>query len=469
MLRSTECEIILRHQSMQIVIGGAGEVGFNLAKYLSRVGHSITVIDVDEKLIKKINEQLEVKAIRGHASHPDVLKRAGLENADMLIAVTQYDETNIVACEIAHALFKVPKKIARIRSKSYLAQAGFGLFSDSNVAIDHVISPEIEVAQALSRNFSVPGAFEIIPLADGHARLLGVRCHFDTPIVNTPILHIGSLFPDVDFSIVGIVRGDQYIVPDQREVLKEGDEVYYVCAQDKVMDTLMTFGYTGEPTRKLVIIGGGNVGLYLAQEIEAHFSKIKSQIVELDKDRAEEIAQILKKTIVINGDALEVDTLREAGVEVADTVVCVTDDDRVNTLTSVIAQRMGAKKSLVLANKSSFANLVISLGAEAVINPRGVTVSRILQYIRKSKMHSVHSLGEHLGELVDVDASVATALAGRRVDELRYDLGVHVAAILRADRLIIPGNRVTIEVKDRVILMLPSQVAKDSENRLGID
>jgi K+ transport systems, NAD-binding component len=454
---------------MNIVICGAGEVGFNLAKYLALRGHDITVIDINQELINSINDRLDVKAIVGHASHPDILKKAGLESADMLIAVTHQDEVNIVACEVAHALFNVPQKIARLRAGSYLSHQSNRLFCKENLSIDFIISPEGEVAHALSRNFAVPGAFDIIPFAEGRVRLLGIRCTLETPIVNTPISHIPSLFPEVDLSVVGIVRGDHHFIPKLNEILHAGDEVYFVCEESQIQSALVAFGHSGEPTRKLLIIGGGNIGLSLAQEIEAHFSHIRVHLIELNQKRAEYIAQRLSKAVVINGDALEGDVLQEAGIEKIDTVVCVTEDDRVNTLASILAKRLGAKKSLVLANKSTFANLVVSLGAEVAINPKTVTVSKIMQYIRKSKIHAIHSLGEEFGEVIDVDASVAAGLVGHTVGELRLEHDLLIAAILRDDQVIIPNPTTSIRVTDRVILMMSAKQARRSESVLGIN
>ena len=454
---------------MNIIICGAGQVGFNLAKYLSGRNHNITVVDVNQDLINEINDRLEVKAICGHASHPDVLKRAGIESTDMIIALTQTDEVNMVACQIAHSVYGVPKKIARIRSQSYLSAAGQGLFADNNMPIDYIISPESEVAHAISRGLAVPGAFDVTPLADRRACLLGVRCTVETPIVNTPITHIPSLFPEVDFTIVGISRGDIKIIPAPTEVLLPGDEVYYVVDKDKVEESLNAFGPHNDATKRLVILGGGNIGLFLAQEVEAHNPHIRVHIIEKIPERAALIAQKLSRTIVLNGDALESEVLLEAGVQNADTVVAVTEDDLVNTLATVLSKRLGSKKALCLTNKSSFGNLVIALGANAVINPRVVTVSKIMQYIRQGNVHSIHSLGETFGEIIDVDATNAPNLVGKTVQELYENSKILIAALIRDEQVVIAHQSTMIRPDDRVILMLAAQEAKRSESLLGID
>lgn len=454
---------------MNIIICGAGQVGFNLAKYLAGRNHNITVIDQNQTLINKINDQLDAKGICGQASHPDILRNAGVETTDMIIALTAADEVNMVACHIAHALFHVPVKIARIRSQSYLDAATMGIFAQGALPIDYIISPEIEVAQAIARGLEIPGAFDITDLADGAASLIGMRCTSQTPIVNTPISHIASLFPEVDFTIVGIAREDEKFVPDPSEVLQAGDEVHFVVGHSMIEKALRTFGYQDETTKRMVILGGGNVGLLLAQEIEDHHPHIRVQIVERNEERAHFVAQQLSRTIVLRGDALESEMLAAAGVKTADLVVSLTEDDRVNTLASILAKRLGARKTLCLTNRSSFNSLVLSLGSDAVINPRVVTLSKIMQYIRKGRLHSVHSLGDDFGEVMDVDALHAPSLVGKTVQELFDEEKILVAGILREEVFMIPGQSTSVRPEDRVIIMLGAEEAKLSEQLLGID
>lgn len=454
---------------MNIIICGAGQVGFNLARYLSGRNHNITVVDIEPELIEKINDRLDVKAVVGHASHPDVLKKAGIETADMLIALTRQDEVNMVACQIAHSVFKVPKKIARIRSQAYHSLSGKGIFDEDHIPIDYVISPENEVAHALSRGLAVPGAFDVTPICDRRLQFLGVKCTNSTPIVNTPITHIPSLFPEVNFTVVGIVRNEQTFVPEPTEVLKPGDEVYYIVEKENIDASLAMFGQNDETTKRLLIMGGGNIGLFLAREVEAHYPHIRITIIELNKKRAEFIAQRLSKSLILHGDALESDILLEAGIENMDMSVAVTEDDRVNTLATVLAKRLGVKKAMCLTNKTSFANLILSLGANAVINPRVVTVSKIMQYIRRGNLHTVHSLGEHFGEVIDMDAVHAPKLVGKTVSELQKETKILIAAILREDSILFPSPKTTIKMDDRIVMMLPSDQAKNSEALLGID
>jgi trk system potassium uptake protein TrkA len=454
---------------MNIVITGAGQVGYNLAKYLAERGHNITVIDIDARLIDHINDHLEVKAICGHGAHPEVLQAAGIELADMLIAVTQVDEVNMIACEVASALFDVPQKIARVRSNSYLAYKDHALFQPDKLSIDFVISPETEVAESIFRSLKVPGAFAVVPFADGRIFLIGVRCTKNSPIANTPISHIPSLFPDLEMSIVGIARGAEKIIPDPLEVLRPKDEVYFVVDAEGLERALEAFGYTTNTSGRLVVLGGGNIGLYFAEQVELHYPDIRLYVIERNPQRAALIAESLKRSIVICGDALDRDILAEAGVGTAETVIAITDDDRVNTLATVLSKNMGAKKTICLTNQSSFGDLVTSMGADAVINPRVVTVSKIMEYIRSGKMHAIHSLGEKFGEVVDVNARATNNLVGRSVQEIFMELNIVIAALIRDDTVLIPSLTTLISVEDRLVLMLPASQAKDPDSFLGIE
>lgn len=450
-----------------VLICGAGQVGFNLAKYLANHGYNVTVIDHNPELIAEINERLDVKAVYGHASFPEVLQAAGAESADMLIAVTQTDEVNMIACEVAYSLFHIQKRIARVRSQSYLNPSWASLFAAEKISIDFAISPEVEVAHALTRGLSFPGAFDVVPFADGRLVLVGVHTTEDTPIVNTPISHIGSLFPDIDLTVVGRVHEGKPSIPTEKDLILAGDEIYFMVTQEQLNASLLAFGYQKADSRRILILGGGNIGLCLAQQIETHYPQLRICVIERKEARAELIAQTLTRSTIICGDALESEILQEAGVENADTVFAVTEDDRVNTLASLLAKRLGAKKVLSLINKTSFAPLVTSLGVDAVISPRVVTVSKILQYIRKGQMLAVHSLGDDLGEVVEVNAS-QTTLVGQSVGDINIPHQLMIAGIMRDDEVVIPTSNTFIKNEDRVVLILSSEMVKQTGKVIGI-
>ena len=446
---------------MRVIICGAGQVGFNLARYLSQHDNHVTVIDKSMELINQINDRLDVRAICGFASHPDILEKAEAGSAEMLIAVTQSDEVNIVACETAGSLFHVPKKVARIRAQAYLHPKWAHLYSPERLNIDLVISPEVEVARAISRSLTVPGAFDMISLSEGKIKIVGVRCTSDTLVNNTPIDLIANLSPHIDINVVGLIRGDQSFLPIDEDVLQIGDEVYFAVAEENIIEAMRMFGHEANESRRLLILGGGNIGLCLAQEIEKYHPNVRAEIIEKDAGRAEFIAGQLNNTIVLCGDALDREVLYEASVDSAETVVAVTEDERVNTLASLLAKRLGATRALTLINNTFHAPLVTSLGVDAVISPKKVTVSRILQNIRRGRIRSVHSLGETFGEIIEAEAQESSGLVGSLVSDINCPREIIVAAIIRDNVVLMPQPLTSIRSKDRVILMInPSAIAK---------
>ena len=446
---------------MRVIICGAGQVGFNLARYLSQHDNHVTVIDKSPELINQINDRLDVRAICGFASHPNILEKAEASSAQMLIAVTQSDEVNIVACETAGSLFKVPKKVARIRAQAYLDPKWVHLYSPERLNIDLVISPEVEVARAIGQSLTVPGAFDMISLSDGKIKVIGVRCTSETLVINTPIDRITNLFPHIEINVLGLIRGDHSFLPVPHDILKVGDEVYFAVAEENIIEAMRMFGHKTSESRRLLILGGGNIGLCLAQEIEKYHPNVRAEIIEKDAQRAEFIASELSNTIVLCGDALDSEVLYEANVDSAETVVAVTEDERVNTLASLLAKRLGATRALTLINNTFHAPLVTSLGVDAVISPKKVTVSRILQNIRRGRIRSVHSLGENFGEIIEAEAQESSGLIGSFVGDINCAYEIIVAAIIRDNVVIIPQLSTLVKSEDRVILMVtPSAIVK---------
>ncbi|MEK9725951.1 MAG: Trk system potassium transporter TrkA, partial [Rhodospirillaceae bacterium] len=284
---------------MKVIVCGAGQVGFNIARHLAMENNDVTVVDQSPELVRRISDNLDVNGVVGQASHPDVLDQAGANDADMLIAVTLSDEVNMVACQVAHSLFDVPTKIARVREQTYLSPLWANLFSRDHMPIDVIISPEIEVARAVTRRLQVPGAFEMIPLVDGKVKMIGVRCEDDCPLVNTPLRQLTQLFPDLNIVIVGLMRDNKPIVPSSDDQMLPGDEAYFVVDSDQVPRAMAAFGHEETEARRLLIFGGGNIGLFLAQEIEREHQWVRTKIVESSRERAEAIAMKLEKTMVI--------------------------------------------------------------------------------------------------------------------------------------------------------------------------
>ena len=454
---------------MKVVICGAGQVGFSIARYLSAEGNDVTVIDQSPELIGRVNETLDVQAIVGHASHPDVLESAGVEDTDMIIAVTFADEVNMVACQIAHSIFNVPTKIARIRQQSYLEPMWADLFSRHHMPIDVIISPELEVARAISRRLAVPGAFDMIPLADDKVRVIGVRCGDDCPVINTALRQLTGLFPDLNISIVGIVRGEEAFVPSSSDQMFAGDEVYFIADSQHVERALSTFGHEKHQrsSRRITIIGGGNIGLSLAKYVE-NMENVTGRIIEHDHGRARRIVSLLHDTQVTAGDALDTAILEETNIQHADTVVAVSNDDETNILTSLLAKRYGVDRTIALVNRDTYTPLVTTLGIDVLVDPRAITVSTILQHIRRGRIRSVHSLRDGFAEVIEAEALETSPLVGAPLREISLPQDVIIGAIVRDGDVIIARANSIIESGDRIILLSAAHSVKKIEQMFSV-
>lgn len=453
---------------MKIIVCGAGQVGFSISRQLAMENNDVTVVDVSADLIRRISDSLDAQGVVGHASRPDVLDRAGATDADMLIAVTQSDEVNMVACQVAHSLFQVPIKVARIREQSYLDPSWADLYAREHLPIDVIISPEIEVARAITRRLKVPGAFEMIPLAEDKVRMLGVRCEDNCPLINTPIRQLTQLFPDLNMIIVGILRDDRPTYVTGTDELMVGDDVYFVVETQHVGRAMTAFGHDEPHARRLLICGGGNVALLLAQEIERDYPWIGAKIIEADSDRAAVVASILSGTVVLHGDVLDPEILEEAGVSLCDTVVAVTDDDETNILCSVLAKRHGAGRAITLVNKGTYESLVSTLGIDVVVSPRNITASTILQQIRRGRIHAVHALREGFGELIEAEALETSPLVGTPLKDVKLPTGVMVGAVVRNGQVINPRGTTIVQNKDRVILFAASEAVRKVERLFSV-
>ncbi|MDA0305545.1 MAG: Trk system potassium transporter TrkA [Proteobacteria bacterium] len=453
---------------MKVIVCGAGQVGFNIARHLALENNDVTVIDRAPELVRRVNDTLDAKGIVGHASDPEVLERAGIETADMIIAVTHTDEVNMVACQVAHSLFDVPTKIARVRQQSYLQPIYANLFSRDNMSIDVIISPEIEVARAVTRRLQVPGAFEMIPLVDGKVKLIGVRCEDTCPLVNTPLRQLTQLFPDLNIVIVGLMRNGTPLVPSSDDQMLPGDEVYFVVDSEQVLRAMAAFGHEEPEARRLLIFGGGNIGLFLAQEIEKEHSWVKAKIIESNKQRAEHISGFLENTMVLNGDVLDPEVLDEANISATDTVVAVTNDDETNILASLLAKQRGCKRAITLINSGTYEPLINSLGIDVVVSPRNITVSTILQYVRRGRIHSVHTLREGFGELIEAEALETSELVGTPLREVKLPAGVMLGAIVRDGEMICPEGSTVVQAKDRVVLFAAEDVIRKVEKMFSV-
>jgi len=453
---------------MKVIICGAGQVGFNIARYLAGEGSDVTVIDQSPELVQKISDLLDVNGVVGFASHPDVLERAGARDADMLIAVTYADEVNMIACQICHSLFEVPTKIARIRHQSYLDPLWSDLFAASNLPIDVIISPEVEVARAIERRLKVPGAFDAITLAGGRVSLVGVHVREETPIIATPLRQLTDLFPELHIYLVAINRQGEAIAPGGDDELEPGDDVYFMCETAHLERAMLSFGYEEKEARRIVMVGGGNIGLNLARTVEEKHRHVQLKLIEVDKARAEQVAQSLRRSVVIHGDALDLDILVEANVGTAETVITVSNDDEVNILSALLAKKQGCRRAVTLINSTSYGQLVAGLGIDTVVSPRAITVSTILQHVRRGRIRAAHSLSEGLGEVIEAEVLETSALAGRSLREAGLPEGVVIGALIRDDGFVVPRGGTVIRAGDLVVLFAKPGAVKKVERLFSV-
>ncbi|MBO34525.1 MAG: Trk system potassium transporter TrkA [Rhodospirillaceae bacterium] len=453
---------------MKVIICGAGQVGHNIARYLAQEDNDVTVIDQRPELSRKISDTLDVKAITGFASHPNVLAQAGASDADMLIAVTQADEVNMLACQVAHSLFDVTTKIARIRQQGYMDPKWANLYSRDQLPIDVVISPELEVARAVARRLRVPGTFDMISLVDDKVKAVGVRCGENCPLVNTPLRQLTQLFPDLNVVIVGLVRDNKAIIPNADDQMLTGDEVYFVADSEHVTRAMSAFGYEDTEARRMVVFGGGNIGQFLAQEIETNHPSVNLKVVESDKSRSEIVARTMKRSVVLHGSVLDTEILEEANVSSSEAVVSVTNDDETNILSSLLAKSMGAQRAITLINSATYIPLTPSLGIDVAVIPRNITVSTILQHVRRGKIHSVHTIRDGFGEVIEAEAMETSSLVNVPLSEAELPNGVLVGSIVRDGEVISPRSDTVVQVKDRVVLFASAEAVKQVEKMFAV-
>ena len=453
---------------MKVIVCGAGQVGFNIARHLAGENNDVTVIDQSAELTRKISDQLNVQAIVGHASRPDVLEKAGAGSADMIVAVTFADEVNMVACQVAHSLFNVPTKIARVRAQGYLMPIWRDLFSREHMPIDVIISPEIEIARAVSRRLQVPGAIDMIPFAGDRIRVIAVRIDEGCPIADTPLRQLTELFPDLHIRVMGIIRDGAVVVPGGDDEMTNGDEVYFAVETPHLERAMASFGHEEKEARRVIIIGGGNIGLFLAQALEEDHPNVTPKLIEIDAERAHYVAEQLSRTVVLNGDALERELLEEANVQATETVIAVANDDEVNILSSLLAKRYGCTRAVTLINNASYAPLITSLGIDTVVNPRAITVSRILEHVRRGRIRSVHSLPDGLAEVIEAEALETSPLVGKPLREIDLPPGMLVGAVSRGEEVIIPRGDTVIQAHDRIVMFTDAETVKQVEKMFAV-
>ncbi len=437
---------------MKVIICGAGQVGWQIARHLSGENNDVTVVDSNPDLVRRATDTLDVQGIAGFASHPDVLDRAGARDADMLIAATFSDEVNMVTCQVAHSVFGITRKIARIRSQNYLDPEYSDLYRRDHMPIDVIISPEREVAEAALRRLSAPAAFDTQSFMDGKAQLLGLSLDEDCPVLDTPLRQLTDLFSTLRAVVVGVRRGKRLFAPEAGDQLFAEDQIYVLSHVDDVERTVEIFGKTVSKQSRIVIVGGGNVGLAVAKSLESRVERMRVKVIEKSRASAERAADALERTIVLNGDGLSIELLREAGIERADAVLAVTDDDKTNLLAAVRAKSAGCPYTICLVNDPTLVPLMTPLKIDAYINPRATTVSSILRHIRHGRVRTVYSIGDAEAEVIEAQVLSTSPIAGKTIRDIDFPEGVLVGAVMKDGKVIRPLAETRVDEGDVIVV-----------------
>ena len=450
---------------MNIIICGAGRVGSTIAKSLSEQNHSITVIDQSSDDIQKINDSIDVKGVVGMGAFPSVLEKANAKEADMIIAVTRSDEVNMLICQIAYSIFKISKKIARIRSQEYLDSKYLNLYDNANLPIDVIISPEIEVAKSLQRKLEAPGALDNVNFAKNKIRMLEILINEKCPLANIQLNKLTKMFPDLEANILGVLRNENFVILKKTDSMKINDKAYVVINSSQMERTLLAFGHEEKIAKKILIIGGGNIGFNLAKNIETTFEDARVKIIENDKKRAELIANQLNNTIVINGDALDEDVLTEANVEESETVLALTNDDESNIMVSVLVEKFSKdKRTIALINKPNYGLLQSSLKIDDMVDPRMTTVSTILKHVHKGTIQTVYTLLNGEYEIIEAEIIETSELINKSLKDSNLPSEIRIGAILRKDDIIIPKSNFVFKKDDLVVFLSKRDQLSKVEN-----
>ncbi len=453
---------------MKVIICGAGQVGWQIARHLSGENNAVTVVDNNPDLVARATETLDVQGITGNASYPDVLDAAGARDADMIIAATFSDEVNMVTCQVAHSVFAVPRKIARLRAQSYLNAIYSDLYRRDHLPIDVVISPEREVAEAALQRLASPAAFDTESFLGGEMQLLGIQLDEDCPVLNTPLRQLTDLFSTLRATVVGVRRDKSLIAPEAGDQLFAHDQIYLATHREDVTRSMEIFGKTHKKQERVVIIGGGNVGLAVARALESRTERIRAKVIEKNRKCAEIAADSLERTIVLNGDGLNGDLLQEANISRADAVLAVTDDDKTNMLAAVRAKAEGCPMAICLINDPTLIPLMAPLGIDAYINPRATTVSSILRHVRHGRVRQIYSIGDAEAEVIEAQVLSTSPIAGQMVRDIGFPEGVLVGAIQKNGKVERPKGGTRIEEGDVIVIFALAQDVAEVERLLQV-
>jgi trk system potassium uptake protein TrkA len=449
---------------MKIIILGAGQVGASVAANLASEANDITVVDEDVAVLQDMQDRLDIRTVVGYASHPDTLAQAGADDADMIIAVTRSDETNMIACQVAYTLFHTPTKIARVRSVEYLKYQR--LFAQEALPVDVLISPEQLVTDYIQRLIENPGALQVLDFADGRVQLVAVHAYYGGPLVGHELRDLKEHMPGIDARVASIFRQGQQITPEGDTIIEADDEVFFIAARKHIRAVMGELRKKDKPVRRVILAGGGNIGLRLASAIEGR-SQVK--MIERNEERARSLSEKLSKTIVLLGDAADEELLLEENIENTDVFCALTNDEEANILSAMLAKRLGARKVMSLINRASYVNLVQSGTIDVAISPQQATIGSLLTHVRRGDVVMVHSLRRGAAEAIEAVAHGdrnSSKVVGRAIDEIKLPRGTTIGAIVRGEEVIIAHHDTKINTDDHVILFLSDKKCIQEVERL---
>ena len=438
---------------MKIIILGAGQVGISTAEILAKEDNDITLIDNVASQVEGLQDRLDIRTIVGSASHPSVLEQAGGPDADLILAVTDQDEVNMAACQVAYTLFRTPKKIARIRSVEYLTHTE--IFSDDSIPVDVIISPEQLITQHVLHLIEYPGALQVVDFAGGKIQLVGLKAYHGGPLVGRELRTIREDLPTVEARVAAIYRHDRPIIPEGDTIIEPNDEVFIVAAAPHIPIVMSEFCTVEAPGQNIMLVGAGKIGLQLARSLEQNNYQVK--LVEHGAERARQVAEQLDATIVLRGDAADEDLMLQENIDATDVFCSLTNDDEANILSAMLAKRLGAHRAMALINRSAYVDLIESSVLDVAISPSLITVGSLLTHVRRGDTIAVHSLRRGAAEAIETIAhgdATSSSVVGRRIEEISLPSGTRVGALLRNQEVIIPHHDTVIEAEDHVILFV---------------
>ena len=450
---------------MKIIILGAGQVGQSLALNLVNEAHDVTLVDTDSGLLEGIQERADLRTVEGEASYPSVLESAGAADTDMIIALTQSDETNMVACQIAYTLFHTPTKIARIRTLEYLSHQD-GLFVQEALPIDVVINPEYLISQHVQRLIEHPGSLQVLDFSAGKIKLLAIRADQGSPLIGRQLPDIWTLMPEGEAKVTAVYRNNHSIGLDDKTVIQADDEVFFLTSSENAITLTAELRGTDKSYKRVLLAGGGNIGFHLAESLE---NKYQVKIIERDSERVRVLSESLNKVIVLQNDVTNQDILVEENIENTDVFCALTDDDETNILCSMLAKKLGANKVMSLINRPSYVDLVESSAIDIAISPQQITLSTLLAHIRKGDVVEVHSLRRGAAEAIEVVVhgdKKTSKVVGRSIQQIKLPKSATIGAIARGEKVIMAEANTEIEEGDHVIIFLSDKASVKETERL---